>query len=329
MRVVVGRATLACSALLACVLSSTAARADTASHERAVALFDEGGKLLESGHCDTAIPKLRESLEAESSVGARLALAACFEATDPQNAWRILKEAASLAATNRDDRVVAIEARASTLEKTLPTFRVRVPTALVDEAQFELRVDGKPVDKFYLRSGVFTAAAGPHQLEATAPMRHWSATVVADVKAPGQARVAMEPDGCPPPRSDAIAPPSEPVGSSRRALGLTIGGVGVAGLATGAVFGVLALNKRNDIQAACGGNIGSCTAPSGSLDLDKQSERTTATASTVAFIGGALALVGGGVLYFTAPSPTSRTGQLRIGPQIGQKDASVSVLGTW
>lgn len=328
MRVAVGRAALVSSALLTFVLSSTDAQADTASHERAVALFDEGGKLLESGHCDTAIPKLRESLEAESSVGARLALAACFEATDPQNAWRILKEAASLAATNRDDRVAAIETRASTLEKTLPTFRVSAPTALVDEAAFELRIDGKAVDKFYLRSGVFTATAGAHQLEATAPMRHWSATVVADVKAPGQARVVMEPDGCPP-RLELAASPSEPVGSARRALGLTLGGVGVAGLATGAVFGVLALNKRNDIQTACGGNIGSCTAPSGSLDLDKASERTTATVSTVAFIGGALALVGGGVLYFTAPSPGSRTGQLRIGPQIGQKDASVSVLGTW
>ena len=323
---VVGGATF-CSALVALLLTGTSVRADTIGHERAVALFEEGGKLLEGGHCDAAIPKLRESLEAESTVGARLALAACYETTDPSNAWRILKEAASLAASNHDDRLAATEERAGTLEKTLPTFRVSAPMVLVDEPSFELRVDGKVVDKFYLRSGVFVATAGTHQLEATAPMRHWSATVIADVKTPGQARVVMVAEGAAA-RSDSALPPGEPVGASRRMLGLTLGGVGVAGLATGAVFGVIALNKRSDIQTACGGNMGNCSAPPGSLDLERQSERTTATVSTVAFIGGALALVGGGVLYFTAPS-ASKTGQLRIGPQVGKKDASLSVLGSW
>lgn len=326
MRVELGRATSTVLAL-AVLLAGTTARADATSHERAAALFEEGGKLLEGGHCDAAIPKLRESLEAESSVGARLALSACYEATDPANAWRILKEAASVAAANHDDRLAATEARAATLEKSLPRFAVTVPTTLLDEPAFELRMDGKVLDKFLLRGGVIVAPAGAHQLEATAPMRHWSASVVADAKAPGQARVVMEADGCAA-RVDYTLPPPEPAGSSRRMLGLTLGGVGVAGLATGAVFGVIALNKRNEIQSACGGNLGSCAAPAGSLDLDRQSERTTATVSTVAFIGGALALVGGGVLYFTAPS-VSKTGQLRIGPQLGKKDASVSVMGAW
>jgi hypothetical protein len=321
------RAALATFTAVALVLAGSTARADAASHERAVALFEEGGKLLEAGHCDQAIPKLRESLEAESSVGARVALSACYEATDPVNAWRILKEAASLANANRDDRLQSIETRATTLEKTLPTIHVSVPAALLDEPAFELHMDGKPVDKSYLRSGVLVATAGAHQLEATAPMRHWSATVNADVKAPGQARVLMEPDACPA-RVDYTLPPPEPAGSSRRMLGLTIGGVGVAGIATGAVFGVIALNKRNEIQSACGGNMGSCAAPAGSLDLDRQSEKTTATVSTVAFIGGAVALVGGGLLYFTAPSAT-KTGQLRVGPQVGKKDASLTVMGAW
>jgi len=321
------RAALTTFTAVAIVLAGSTARADAAGHERAVALFEEGGKLLESGHCAEAIPKLRESLEAESSVGARGALSACDEASDPANAWRILKEAASLATANRDDRLQSIEARAASLEKALPTIRVSVPTVLLDEPAFELHMDGKPIDKSYLRSGVLVTTAGAHQLDATAPMRHWSATVNADVKAPGQTRVLMEPDACQS-RVDYTLPPPEPAGSSRRMLGLTIGGVGVAGIATGAIFGVIALNKRNAIQNACGGNMGNCSAPAGSLDLDRQSEKTTATVSTVAFIAGGAALVGGGLLYFTAPSAT-KTGQLRIAPQVGKKDAALSVMGAW
>ena len=50
-------------------------------------------------------------------------------------------------------------------------------------------------------------------------------------------------------------------GSSARTVGLVVGGIGVAALATGAVFGLLANGAKNDYQSHCGANIG---APAGS-----------------------------------------------------------------
>lgn len=73
------------------------------------------------------------------------------------------------------------------------------------------------------------------------------------------------------------------------------------------------LARPTKIEELCGGNSGQCTAPAGSVDPERESASTTATISTASFIVGGLALIGGGVLYFTAPSSSTPTAaQIRV-----------------
>lgn len=314
---------------------ATPARADDSAHDSAVAAFQEGRKYIEASNCDAAITKLRESLSYEPSVGARLSLAECYEPTDPLGSWRVLKEAANLAYINHDDRLTLVETRAAAIEKRLPTIRLNIPTAALEQPGFELRIDGELVDKFHYRSGIIATKPGKHVVEASAPLRHFSQLVVAEPGGTSRVDVQLERDTCAiaPVSPSTLAPPvavtHDAPGSRRRTLGLAIAGAGVAGLASGVVFGVLTLNKKSKIDELCGGNAGSCNAAPGSVDPERESAKTTATISTGSFVVGGLALVGGGLLYFTAPTGPSTTAQVRIAPRMASNGGGVGVEGTW
>jgi hypothetical protein len=307
------------------------ARADD-NHEKAGAAFQEGRRYLEQGNCDAAITKLKESLALESSVGARLSMADCYEKSDPLLAWRNLKDAASLAYFNHDERVSVAEQRAAALEKTLPTLRVTLPSGAIDTPGFELRVDGELLDRFYYRTGIIATKPGAHVVEVTAPMRHFRGEVTAAPGMYANVAVHLEHDTCTTPQQPTttvatVAPPER--SSPRKTLGLAIAGVGVLGVAVGGVFGAITLDKKSTISALCGGNPGSCAAPPGSVDSERNAARTDATISTVAFIVGGAALVGGGVLYFTAPSPSPSMGSVRVAPSVGSNGGGALVTGAF
>jgi hypothetical protein len=325
--------------LLPVLLASSTARADASNHDKAVILFNDAGKLIDAGNCDAAIPKLRESLEAESSVGARLALATCYEPRDPIVAWRLLKDAAALARVNHDtQREASSEALASTLEKRVPTIKIVVPDAALADPSFELKLDGQTLEHWYYATGVLAAPAGPHVLEAHAPGQKWVGVATADLANPGVARIVLEKESCAgtpavAPSSSASAPVArtedvEQKGAARRAVGLSLAGLGVGGIATGVVFGVLTLQKKNDIQKACGGSVNDCNAPIGSVDVDRQDAKTMGDISTVSFIVGGAALVSGAALYFTAPSAVT-TGKVRVAPTVSKNDAGLMVVGAF
>jgi hypothetical protein len=316
------------------------ARADDSAHDKAVTAFQEGRRYLEAGNCDGAVTKLRESLSFEPSVGARLSLADCLEATDPLAAWRALKDAANLAYINADDRLPLAETHAAALEKRLPTIRVNVPQSTLEQPGFELRVDGELVDKFHYRTGIIATKPGKHVVEASAPLRHWAQQVNAETGGGTQVSVQLERDTCANNPANEVAAPApvalvrESPGSTRRTLGIAIAGVGLAGLASGVVFGIITLNKKSKIDDICGGNAGDCKAAPGSVDPERQSATTTATISTASFIAGGIALVGGGLLYFTAPNGTSSStgsarASIRLAPRVGTSDAGMGLEGTW
>jgi hypothetical protein len=87
----------------------------------------------------------------------------------------------------------------------------------------------------------------------------------------------------------------------RRRTGLVLAAVGGAGLVIGVAFGILAVEKRDEIGARCSGNL--CTADGAQLYRDAQSRATIATVSTLIGVGAGAV---GGFLFFTSrPARTS------------------------
>jgi hypothetical protein len=329
------RVTLA-AALLAVTTWSMEAVAEETAHDKAVAAFQEGRRYMEGGNCDGAITKLRESLAYEPSIGARLSLGECYETRDALQAWRMFRDAANLAYINHDDRLTLAEQRATALEKKLPTIRVIIPASAQEQPGFELRVDGELVDRFDYKSGIIAVKAGRHVVEATAPLRRWSQNVNVENGGSATVTVQLVREACALPVTPAAAaaaapqpaPSGDSPGSGRRILGLTLAGVGVGGIVSGVVFGLVTLSKKSDIKQTCGGDLGDCKAPPGSVDAEQQSAKTTAAISTASFIAGGVLIAGGGVLFFTAPSGPS-TGRIGISPQVSQNTGGLRLSGSW
>jgi hypothetical protein len=313
------------------------ARADGPEHDRAVASFDEARKLIDAGDCEHAIPKLRESLAYEPSVGARLSMADCYEAHEPLEAWINLREAERLAYLKNDDRRLVARDRATALESRVAVVHVVIPAALLPEEGLEVRVDGALVDRYYYGSGVLAMKPGPHVVEASTPNRKWSQTVVAQQGAPSSVTVQLQ-DKCPAAASGPVAPapapavveaPRDAAGSAQRSVAWVLGGVGLAGLAAGAAFGLVALEKQSDITNACGGNVGACTATPGSLDAENGSRHEAAIVSAAGLVVGGVALAGAVALYLTAPSASPAEGRVGLAAGAGRDGASVLLTGRW
>jgi hypothetical protein len=117
----------------------------------------------------------------------------------------------------------------------------------------------------------------------------------------------------PPPPTDA-AP--QDGGNSQRTWGLVVGGVSVAGLAVGSIFGLMATSSWS---SATSGPTG-CPSKQGCSQQainDRSSALTSATISTISFVAGGVLLAGGAVLYFTAPKHGAEPGPtvgLTLGP---------------
>jgi hypothetical protein len=106
-------------------------------------------------------------------------------------------------------------------------------------------------------------------------------------------------------------------------------GVGAAGLAVGAIFGLTAMSKANEAtNDGCHGSI--CTG-NGSPTLAAQGVKaskdglTDATISTAGFIAGGVLAAAGVVLVLTAPSGKS----VHASPTVGQSFVGLSVATDW
>jgi hypothetical protein len=114
-----------------------------------------------------------------------------------------------------------------------------------------------------------------------------------------------------PPAIRATTVPTAPVVKDGGSVGgwtvaaYAAGGVGVAGIASGAIFGVLALTKQNGASADCPANT--CNPAGSQLIADA---RTFATASTVSFVVGGVGLATSVLLFLLKPSRSSAQGWL-------------------
>jgi hypothetical protein len=107
--------------------------------------------------------------------------------------------------------------------------------------------------------------------------------------------------------------PSDAGGTKTNALVYVGFGVGVVGVATGSITGLMALSRASKVDAACGGKL--ICPPSAKSDVT--AGRTLGTVSTIAFIvGGAGVALGVYGLLNPAKSSPPRAG-LVVHPEIG------------
>lgn len=324
-------------ALLAAAASAPAAPppAATPGESTALALFEEGRRLMEAKRYAEACPKLEESLRLRPGTGTLLNLALCNEALGKTaTAWAQFKEV--MFAAKRDgneareafakEHVDALEPRLSRLQinaEPTPGLMVRrdgqeIPAAAIGTAL--------PVDP------------GPHTIEATAPgYSVWSTSVVigpaADAKTLAVPRLVPLPEpaqeaGGAPRAGDGAAAADDGAGA-RRTAGFVIGGVGVAAIGVGAVFGVMAASQASgaeDDPALCPDRR--CT-PAGREEIDAAS--TKALVSTIG-IGVGLAAAGvGAALILTSGSSARAEGAptARVVPAIGPGGGGLQVIGSF
>lgn len=261
---------------------------------------------------EAACPKLAESYKLEPGTGVLLRLALCYErAGRTASAWTRYLEAAQLEAEAKNQAMVDLATRrAALLEMTLATVTVRT----ADVAGLDVTLDGLPLQPD-ARNRPFPVDPGTHKVVAMAPgMRRFVASFISPPTAHAtviEVALVREEDELPPaavaePRraeaTSARAASSERVSvkhpwSSQQTTAVVLGGVGAVGLVSGSVFGVWALSSMNTARGQCR-TLSSCPARALALQDDA---RTASTVSTIAFVAGGAAAVGGLLLWFTAP----------------------------
>lgn len=302
--------------LLLLLAPSTVFAGDSAA---AQALFDEGKALLAAGKVNEACAKLAESQRIEPSGGTILHLAVChMQAGKTATAWTELNDAISQA--RRDGRADREKAAKNYLQQLEPKM-VRISIHVADDA----RVKGLAVtrDGVGLTDSQWDVAVpvdpGEHLVTAAAPgFETWSmnvrvdggaGSVKVDVPHLRESALPVSPkENTQPVYTPAvtISPPAtttpEPKTSSPlRAIGIAVGGVGLAGVAIGVVTAGMAFGSKSTVDAHCTGSRCDATGFSAQKDAG-----AFADASTAAFVIGGVC-VAAGVVLFLVGKPASRT----------------------
>jgi hypothetical protein len=293
--------------------------AQTSSSALAEQLFIDGQTLMAHGRPSEACPKFSESQRIEPRLGTLLNLAACHEADGKLAlSWSEFMDASVLAErAKRPDREAFAKEHIAALEKRLGRLRITAPVMSSSGHPPEIRLDGQVLSPVALGTAL-PMDPGHHTLEASADGKApWKAVI--ESRAGTEARVeipalADQPTASAPPvdgRPEPANPPEH--GSPRRAAGLIVGGVGLAGVWVGSVFGLLAFSNESQARKVC--PDAGCTTQKG-VDLH-DTARTQALVSTLGFAVGALLTATGVFLVLTVPrgrSPASAQLRVRFEP---------------
>jgi hypothetical protein len=328
---------LLCVPFLLCGMGLFSSAAAQDKEALAEALYKSALDLMEQGKNEEACPKLKQSHEIDPAVGTLLYLGLCYERLGkPASAWAAYRAAgeASRKANQPERREIALE-RAAKIEPTLSTLTLLMPP----EARvpgLQILIDGAPVGTASL--GVpMPVDPGQHVVEVIAPGHETSSQdVVVDpngathtlnlraLAAVEPAAAAATPATSQPPHD---APHDTGAGlSSQQTVGLVVGGVGVLGLATGAYFGIRTQSAESEAKNHCTNYPTDCS-PTG-LDANEDA-KTFSRYATAGFLVGGAALIGGAILYLTAPAATTDSESVRISPVMHQAGGSVWVSGSF
>jgi hypothetical protein len=271
-------------------------------------LFDQAQALMRQQRWAEACPKLEESQRLDPGDGTVLHLAACREHEGKiATAWALYEDALVAAKrTNNKDRRRIAQDRIEYLTPRLHRLRLKVASGDKKLASFKIVRDDTSIGAA-LWNEPFPIDPGAHTIIATADgYKKWSRSI--DIPTSSGETTVDVPVLEPEPSAAPAKPKEEPKkltieeatrGDSQRTIGLAVGGIGVAGLVTGAIFGAFAFSKQSQADSNCAPPDFTKCSQAG-VDAGKAGE-TFGNVSTIAFIAGGALAVGGAVLYFTAP----------------------------
>lgn len=321
-----GAVLAACLTLLG---ASPAGAQDSAAG--AESLFQAGRQLVSAGKFDEACPKFEESYRLNPLPGTSLNLANCYKQVGKiASAWAQFKEAAFQARKSQQpDREALANQEVAALEPKISKLQINA----ADTPGLIIRRDGKEVGRGAL--GIAVAVdPGPHTIEATAPgYTVWSTSIAigkeADMKTVTipilQKVTEMSSSSTGPGTADAPSGSTSPL----RIASYAVGGVGVALIGVGSVFGVLAIGDTNVAKTLCKDNV--CPPGNGGREaVDKASSK--ALVSTLGLSIGAAAVGAAVVLFVVGKSPAKEEAPAkatRILPTLSAQGGGVTVAGTF
>jgi len=337
------RAAFAVPALLASLAMPVAAHAQATPQDQAVAqsLYDEGRTLMNAKNFAQACPKLEESQRLDPSPATEFHLADCYEQVGrTASAWAAFLEVASTSKlAGRSEREKVARDRADALAPKLTKLAINVP-AVAQVAGLVVKRNGTVV-----REGQWGAAVpvdqGPQAIEASAPGKlAWQSQVQAAGEGKTTSVDVPALQDAPAPVAESATPAASPAssapgastgeatlssgarGNTQRIVAVVVAGVGVVGVAIGGVFGASALGKNSDANSGHCGTDNVCDGQGVTL---RQNAVHAGNVSTIAFVAGGVAIAGGAVLWFTAPSNHG----IQAAPAIGGGSYGAVVRGAW
>ncbi|WP_437731224.1 hypothetical protein [Sorangium sp. So ce1335] len=326
-------------------LAAGVARAEPSADQAAAAeaLFREGRALVAQGKLAEACPKFAASQRLDPGYGTQWNLADCLDRLGrTASAWAAFREAADMASrAGQAEREAKATRRAADLEKRLERLVVTV-SAPADG--LVVRRNGAVLD-----AGAWGAPLpvdpGKHRVEATAPGKR-PFSVEAQTAGPGKvvtveippleddpaaAASAAPPTAAPaaPPTAAPLRPAADDDGDdgagTRRALSFVAGGVGVAGVVTGSIFGLIASARWNRAQDEHCRTATLCDDKGVALVDDA---RSAAALANVGFVVGGIGLAAGVALFVTSLDDAEpAAARVVVVPAVGTTGGGLAIQG--
>lgn len=282
--------------LLGCalLLSASSARASPEDAAMAETLFRDGRSRVEAGDYTRACSLFAESLRLDYALGTLLNLAACEERVGRLLvAWEHYAELLDCLPGGDERRALVLERQAA-LDRVVP----RLTVVLAAGAPGDTRVMRDATELRGASLGVpMPVEVGAHTIVVDAPGRaaqRWEVRLAA-----GERRsLLVTPGG---PQTAPLEPAARPSehASTLRTVAWIVGGAGVASLAVGTSFGIMALNKRSDSDALCSGDT--CRSPGGPQAYEDA--KSFALAADVTLGLGLVAVATAGTLLLSTAAP--------------------------
>jgi hypothetical protein len=277
-------------------------------------LFQRGRHAMNDGQYDLAVRYFEQSQEIEPALGNLLNIAVCEERLGRvASALGHLREALAQASPG-DKRRPLVAERIAELEKrvALVTLRLEGP----EGTDVTVSLDGRPLGRADLGK-VLTVDPGAHALECAGPQGERCAqlfTLSAGEKSeravivttPAPPTVELAPKDPPaPPQVSKDAPVAPQPAAKSRALAFGLGALGIAGIGTSLVTGLMVIDRKKEMEGNC--LQGRCN-PEGIAAAE--SGKTLSLVSTLAMGVGVIAI--GSSAYLLLSAPTSKNGMTTL-----------------